>query len=325
VVYGTFEIAPVAAPDMRVDVAGDSHDNGANMQVYHRNGREYEKWTLTQLGTDLIDGEEKAYYSVKNVGSGKYWDVPTSDGTITGYNIQQYDNDGYSDMHYYLEDQGDGSFVLRNRRDPTYVVEAEGTEDNKNVHLGKESAGSSSQKWILHKYTTEDDASWEYGKVLSTEQTLGSFVLTPQHKTDFVMGVKGNSNSVGAAVAQTDSDGSNYQIWKFIQVGTDVTDVGELAYYRILNTGSDKVLDCPSIARTPTANGVIQQANYDHAYDQLWYLEESGTEGVYYITNRGDRTLCLGIRNSAKAKDSQVTVLKKTGGNNQQWKLEVSE
>lgn len=325
VVYGTFEIAPVAAPDLRADLTGGSHDNGANIQLWHRNGAKAQQWTLTQLGTDLVDGEEKAYYSVKSVESGKYWDVPTSDGTITGYNVQQYDNDGYSDMHYYLEDQGDGTFVIRNRRDTSYVLEAEGTEDGKNIKIGTESSGSSLQRWILHKVTTEDDTAWQYGKVFSTEQTLGSFVLSPQHKTDFVMGVKGNSNDYNnVAIVQTDSDGTNYQIWKFIQVGTDVTEVGELAYYRIQNTGSGNVAETTGY-RTPAANTTVRPWAYDHAYDQLWYLEESGEEGVYYITNRGDRTLCLGIRNSAKAKDSQVTVLNKTGGNNQQWKLEVSE
>ena len=322
--YGTFEIAPAAAPDLRADLTGGSHDNGANIQLWHRNGAKAQQWTLTQLGTDLIDGEEKAYYSVKSVESGKYWDVPTYNGTITGYNVQQYDNDGYSDMHYYLEDQGDGSFVLRNRRDPSYVVEAEGTEDEKNIKIGTESSGSNMQKWILHKYTTEADATWEYSKFLTSWVNKGRFVLTPQHKTDFVLGVKGNSNDNNVAIVQTDNDGSNYQIWKITQVGLDYVDGDLIPYYYLQNAGSSKVSETNDY-RIPTLNLPVRQWAYDGGYDQFYYLEESNTEGVYYFTCRGDRTLCLGIRNNAKAKDTQVMILKKTGGANQQWKLEFSE
>ena len=327
VVYGTFEVAPAAVPDLRVDLENGSSKDGTNIRLYRRNGTTSEQWKLTQLGTEIIDGEEKPYYTVQNVGTSKYWDVPTDGDKIVGTDIRQYGSNGYSDLDWFLEDQGDGTFVFRNRMDTSYVLEAAKKDEGGNVQIGKESKGSSLQQWVLHKVTTADDDTWAYGKTFTAQQNLGKYVLTPQHQTttEYVMGVKGNSGSEGAAIVQTDSDGSNYQIWLFIQLGTDYVDGEELAFYAIQNTGSSKYFDGYGQRIPTTDNPNLQQANYDYHYDQLWYLVESDTEDVYYLCPRGDRTLCLGIRNSAKAKDTQVSVLKKTNASNQQWLLTASE
>lgn len=322
--FGTFEMAPASAPDMRADIAADDNGNGADVRIHWRNGRAYEQFKLTQVGADMIDGEEKPYYTVQNMGSKKYFDVSTTDGKINNYNIQQYDYDGYADQHYYLEDQRDGSFVLRNRSDTTLVVEASGTEDTNTIRLGKENEKSSSQKWILHKITDAEEEAWKYSRTFATEAEYGRYILTPQHKTSFVLGVKDQSGSDGGEIVQCDSDSSDYQIWKFIQVGEDYLNGELLPYYRITNSGSNKVAETSGY-RIPSVSTTVRQWSYDYGYDQTWYMEETETEGVYLLTARGNPDLCLGIRNKATAANTQVMVLKKTGDVNQQWKLGASE
>ncbi|WP_204314837.1 glycosyl hydrolase 53 family protein [Bifidobacterium aerophilum] len=140
---GTYEIVSTAKDSMRVDVAGGSKKNGANVQLYTANGTSAQKWKVTHDG--------KGYVTLTNVKSGKVLDVAGA-GTGKGANIQQYQSNKSYAQKWILTKDSRGRVVLYSALAENMAVDVSGGSRNNGANIQLWSYnGSSAQRWTLKK------------------------------------------------------------------------------------------------------------------------------------------------------------------------------
>ncbi|MBQ9646816.1 MAG: RICIN domain-containing protein [Oscillospiraceae bacterium] len=362
VTIGTYEFGSAAAPSMRMDVSGNSTGNNANIQLYHRADRSavynVQKWRIVQRGNDVIDGVKTPYYSIENVNSGKTIDIggAAEDAVKNNADLQTYDYDGYSDQHWYIDAQDDGTVIFRNRGGRDYVLEASGTTDNSKVRVAKLAKNASpAQRWQLHPVMEMNDAGQYYipGSQAAVDAgipnadsvdlildlvAIGRYVLIPKHgqNSDMRLTLKGGSNSNGTAVVASVNDGTSSQRWSITPVGVDFFDGRGRIYYKLVyadsasSGGDGKVVETSSYGPPVTKDMDVQIWDYDGGYDQLWYLEQAqtaeGDEPAYYLIGRGTFSgdkICLEVSGGAKLNNTAIQTRKVGAGKDYQlWILE---
>ncbi len=89
-----YYIASALNTNQVLDVSGGSHYNGANIQLYEKNG------TDAQL-FKIVRSSEEGYYNIVNKGSGKVLDVEGG-RTESGTNVQLYEQNGTQAQQWQL-------------------------------------------------------------------------------------------------------------------------------------------------------------------------------------------------------------------------------
>lgn len=141
---GTYEIVTKLNADYALDIYGGSKDSGANVQIWHRNNTDAQKFIVTHIG----DG----YYTIINKNSGKAIDAQMG-STESGTNVWQYTTNNTdaqiwriirtSDKKsYYIINKASGMFL-----DVNLAIAADGT----NVKLYVQNDEYDAQKWHFVK------------------------------------------------------------------------------------------------------------------------------------------------------------------------------
>lgn len=143
---GVYEINSVKNSNYTLDVNSASTRNGANVQLYLRNG--------TQAQAFRVSHDSQGFVTFTNINSGKVIDL---DGAITknGRNIHQYASNGTRAQKWIVQQSGSGysivsaidtSFALDIRNGSVY--------SGSNIQLYK-SNNTAAQQWTFNKYVTE--------------------------------------------------------------------------------------------------------------------------------------------------------------------------
>ncbi|MFC7142686.1 glycoside hydrolase family 11 protein [Halosimplex aquaticum] len=139
VANGTYSIRNVNS-GKALDVAGESTEDGANVQQYSYWGGSNQQWNVEDTG----NGE----YRIENVNSGKVLDVSGS-STSDGANVQQYADGGGDNQRFHLHDQGGGEYHVQPvHSDKAVEVEGSSTDDGANVQQYSWS-GNGNQLWTF--------------------------------------------------------------------------------------------------------------------------------------------------------------------------------
>lgn len=99
---GVFEIVPMHAPNLRLDVYGNGSANGTNVQVYPHNSANSQKFYVTQ--------ESEDHWTIRHVGSGKLFDVQGA-STANGANVMIHADNGGSNQRWRLVRYGDATVL----------------------------------------------------------------------------------------------------------------------------------------------------------------------------------------------------------------------
>lgn len=122
---GTYYIVPAHATDKCLDVENASEADGANVQIFSRNGTSAQQWQLTKLS----DGS----FKIISRASGKALDVTGASGA-SGANVQQYTWNDSSAQHWFLVRADADSYYLTPKCSAMCLdVYDSGTSDGTNV------------------------------------------------------------------------------------------------------------------------------------------------------------------------------------------------
>ena len=138
---GTYVIKSALNQDYVLDIDGASSANGANAQLYQANGTAAQAFSLTWLN---------GYYTVSNLGSGKYLDMDNG-SSQNGANVEQQGTNVRDSSRWSLVENGDGSFTFVNFASGTCMSAASSSAENYVNVQGTERSEASGQRWFLEK------------------------------------------------------------------------------------------------------------------------------------------------------------------------------
>ena len=178
---GTYTLAPACAPNARLDVAGGSQENGANVQIYTDNGSAAQQWIINAIGN--------GYYTLTSKGSGKVLDTYYSYSS-SGQNVMQFASCGYYSEQWKFKNAGDGYYYLIPRSNETLCLDvSEGSsQSGTNVQI-YDANQSNAQKW----------------KLTRVDQPAAQTPAQPSKPTNLTLSTNKSSYTLGETVTITPS------------------------------------------------------------------------------------------------------------------------
>ena len=139
---GEYAIANAGSATAVLDISGCSSENGANAQLWKRNGSGAQRFRLTYdsgLGA----------YEIVCCGTGLALDVKSADFS-SGANVQQYSRNGTAGQRWLIEAREDGTYTIASAGNPSLALDAKwgSTSDGTNVRIFTAN-GTSAQGWKL--------------------------------------------------------------------------------------------------------------------------------------------------------------------------------
>ena len=137
---GTYAFGSKLKTSMKVDVAGASKSDSANVRLWGGNGTNAQKWKVTH--------DSNGYVTLISVNSGKVLDVYGA-STANGANVQQYVSNNTYAQKWIAIKNSDGSYTFQSALAENKVLDVSGasTANGANVQLYSAN-GTNAQKWV---------------------------------------------------------------------------------------------------------------------------------------------------------------------------------
>ena len=261
--------------------AGIDEDGTAPLAVVEPRVSEYYYWRFNRVGSDVVDGNTRPYYTITNLGSEKQ----VYQRYETNPMLRPASGDDLKYRLFYLNDTDNGCYTIECRAHKEwYIGDAANYQFDdppkfrnyssrynqwKCEHVG----GSKLPERDINKWRIEEATRptvWKEFEIESVEH--------PGYAVEFDINVL----SYGYAKLYA-SHISNRARWVFEQMGRD--DKGE-AIYRIRNKDTGEALSFnPNSGAAGTPNGsIVKKENYRGEKWQLWQVREIGADeaGKYY-------------------------------------------
>lgn len=100
---GTYVITSALNGNLAIDIANASKENGANAQLYYKNGTGAQSFQISYVGN--------GYYTIKNTNSNKVLDVKNGHAAA-GTNVWQFQSNATSAQQWRFVDAGNGYFYI---------------------------------------------------------------------------------------------------------------------------------------------------------------------------------------------------------------------
>ena len=249
---GLYEIIAGTSEALRMDVTGGSSADGAHVQTWSSNDTIAQRWRLTR--------NNEGYYTIQNVGSGKYLDVPSAQ-VAEGAWLWQHVGNGSAAQQWKLvsDPERAGSYVLQSRLDPTYVVDVSNASRAKGARIQLYLAnGSAAQSFLF----------------LRIERVIEDGIYTIANAgSGLMLDVSAASLHNGANVQQYTGNRSLAQSFK-------ITYDESNGYYTIISAQSGKALDVKGGRSAKGTN--VQQFSHNGSRAQQWAIKRlDGSMGIF--------------------------------------------
>lgn len=140
---GTYVIATKLDPAYALDIYGGSKNNGANLQIWHRNNTAAQNFLVTYIGN--------GYYTIINENSGKAIDAQNGK-TASGTNVWQYAVNNTDAQIWKIVPAEDDNYYIINKASDLYLdVNLAIAADGTNVKLYVRNDEYNAQKWYFLK------------------------------------------------------------------------------------------------------------------------------------------------------------------------------
>lgn len=152
---GTYMIKAEADSNMVFDVAGESLDNSANIDLWENKDAANQKFTVKYIGSGL--------YTISAKHSRKYMDAERG-GTSPGTNILQYEGNNGANQKWYIKDAGQGYYSIVSSVSGLYVEIGGGAPNmGSNIQLW-DGNGRENQRFRFETVTQNaaDGNGWHY-------------------------------------------------------------------------------------------------------------------------------------------------------------------
>lgn len=296
---GVYEINSVKNSNYTLDVNSASTRNGANVQLYLRNG--------TQAQAFRVSHDSQGFVTFTNINSGKVIDL---DGAITknGRNIHQYASNGTRAQKWIVQQSGSGysivsaidtSFALDIRNGSVY--------SGSNIQLYK-SNNTAAQQWTFNKYVTERERCDSYASQNKDRMADGVYYIKNQN-VGFALDVADGSLYGGANVQLYSLNKTNAQKWKITHDST--------GYVSFQNVGSGMYLTASGSGRT--AN--VYQQKQTNDYNQKWIVMFDNNQNLR-IVSALNSTMVLDVKDGKIRRCSNIQLYTSNNTNAQKWVFE---
>lgn len=296
---GVYEINSVKNSNYTLDVNSASTRNGANVQLYLRNG--------TQAQAFRVSHDSQGFVTFTNINSGKVIDL---DGAITknGRNIHQYASNGTRAQKWIVQQSGSGysivsaidtSFALDIRNGSVY--------SGSNIQLYK-SNNTAAQQWTFNKYVTERERCDSYASQNKDRMADGVYYIKNQN-VGFALDVADGSLYGGANVQLYTTNRTNAQKWKITHDST--------GYVSFQNVGSGMYLTASGSGGT--AN--VYQQKQTNDYNQKWIVMFDNNQNLR-IVSALNSTMVLDVKDGKICRCSNIQLYTSNNTNAQKWVFE---
>lgn len=296
---GVYEINSVKNSNYTLDVNSASTRNGANVQLYLRNG--------TQAQAFRVSHDSQGFVTFTNINSGKVIDL---DGAITknGRNIHQYASNGTRAQKWIVQQSGSGysivsaidtSFALDIRNGSVY--------SGSNIQLYK-SNNTAAQQWTFNKYVTERERCDSYASQNKDRMADGVYYIKNQN-VGFALDVADGSLYGGANVQLYSLNKTNAQKWKITHDST--------GYVSFQNVGSGMYLTAEGSGRS--AN--VYQQKQSNGYNQKWIVMFDNNQNLR-IVSALNSTMVLDVKDGKIRRCSNIQLYDSNNSNAQKWVFE---
>lgn len=296
---GVYEINSVKNSNYTLDVNSASTRNGANVQLYLRNG--------TQAQAFRVSHDSQGFVTFTNINSGKVIDL---DRAITknGRNIHQYASNGTRAQKWIVQQSGSGysivsaidtSFALDIRNGSVY--------SSSNIQLYK-SNNTAAQQWTFNKYVTERERCDSYASQNKDRMADGVYYIKNQN-VGFALDVADGSLYGGANVQLYSLNKTNAQKWKITHDST--------GYVSFQNVGSGMYL-------TASGSGItanVYQQKQTNDYNQKWIVMFDNNQNLR-IVSALNSTMVLDVKDGKIRRCSNIQLYTSNNTNAQKWVFE---
>lgn len=299
IVDGVYEICSVKNRDYTLDVNGASSENGANIQLYLRNG------TLAQAFK--VSHDSQGFVTFTNVNSGKVLDL---DGAVTwnGRNIHQYASNGTRAQKWIVQKSGSG-YAIVSAIDISYVLDLRnGTvSSGSNIQLYK-SNNTAAQQWVFNKYVSDRERCDSYASQNKGLMSDGVYYIKNKN-VNYALDVANGSLYGGANVQLYSLNRTNAQKWKITH--------DSKGYVMFQNVGSGMYLTAGG--NGDSAN--VYQQKQSNEYNQKWVITFDNNQNLHIISALNS-TIVLDIKNGNICNGSNIQLYKSNNSNAQKWVFE---
>lgn len=299
IVDGVYEICSVKNRDYTLDVNGASSENGANIQLYLRNG------TLAQAFK--VSHDSQGFVTFTNVNSGKVLDL---DGAVTwnGRNIHQYASNGMRAQKWIVQKSGSG-YAIVSAIDISYVLDLRnGTvSSGSNIQLYK-SNNTAAQQWVFNKYVSDRERCDSYASQNKGLMSDGVYYIKNKN-VNYALDVANGSLYGGANVQLYSLNRTNAQKWKITH--------DSKGYVMFQNVGSGMYLTAGG--NGDSAN--VYQQKQSNEYNQKWVITFDNNQNLHIISALNS-TIVLDIKNGNICNGSNIQLYKSNNSNAQKWVFE---
>lgn len=296
---GVYEICSVKNSNYALDVNSASTRNGANVQLYLRNG--------TQAQAFKVSHDSQGFVTFTNVNSGKVIDL---DGAITknGRNIHQYASNGTRAQKWIVQQSGSGYSIV-SAIDTSFALDIRNgfVYSGSNIQLYK-SNNTAAQQWSFNKYVTERERCDSYASQNKGRMADGVYYIKNQN-VGFALDVADGSLYGGANVQLYTTNRTNAQKWKITHDST--------GYVSFQNVGSGMYLTASGSGRT--AN--VYQQKQTNGYNQKWIVMFDNNQNLR-IVSALNSTMVLDVKDGKIQRSSNIQLYTSNNTNAQKWVFE---
>lgn len=296
---GVYEICSVKNSDYALDVNSASTSNGANVQLYLRNG--------TQAQAFKVSHDSQGFVTFTNINSGKVIDL---DGAITknGRNIHQYASNGTRAQKWIVQQSGSGYSIV-SAIDTSFALDIRNgfVYSGSNIQLYK-SNNTAAQQWTFNKYVTERERCDSYASQNKGRMPDGVYYIKNQN-VGYALDVADGSLYAGANVQLYSLNRTNAQKWKITHDST--------GYVSFQNVGSGMYLTASGSGRT--AN--VYQQRQTNDYNQKWIVMFDNNQNLR-IVSALNSTMVLDVKDGKIRRCSNIQLYTSNNSNAQKWVFE---
>ena len=296
---GVYEICSVKNSNYALDVNSASTSNGANVQLYLRNG--------TQAQAFKVSHDSQGFVTFTNINSGKVIDL---DGAITknGRNIHQYASNGTRAQKWIVQQSGSGYSIV-SAIDTSFALDIRNgfVYSGSNIQLYK-SNNTAAQQWIFNKYVTERERCDSYASQNKGRMPDGVYYIKNQN-VGYALDVADGSLYAGANVQLYSLNRTNAQKWKITHDST--------GYVSFQNVGSGMYLTASGSGRT--AN--VYQQRQTNDYNQKWIVMFDNNQNLR-IVSALNSTMVLDVKDGKIRRCSNIQLYTSNNSNAQKWVFE---
>lgn len=296
---GVYEINSVKNSNYTLDVNSASTRNGANVQLYLRNG--------TQAQAFRVSHDSQGFVTFTNINSGKVIDL---DGAITknGRNIHQYASNGTRAQKWIVQQSGSGYSII-SAIDTSFALDIRNGSvySGSNIQLYK-SNNTAAQQWTFNKYVTERERCDSYASQNKDRMADGVYYIKNQN-VGFALDVADGSLYGGANVQLYSLNKTNAQKWKITHDST--------GYVSFQNVGSGMYL-------TASGSGItanVYQQKQTNDYNQKWIVMFDNNQNLR-IVSALNSTMVLDVKDGKIRRCSNIQLYTSNNTNAQKWMFE---